>query len=291
MREPAPVGAPVARRPRDAAELYLDLLKKVLTRTVAPERYRPFTPEPGRAGRLGAVVWEAARRLLSRRGLEVVSSRPVDLAVRSVGRDWPPEAETMIGLERLDNLHRCVRAVLDDGVEGDLMETGVWRGGACIFMRAALEAYGDTDRLVWAADSFAGLPRPDAARYPLDEGVVLWTKAELAVTLDEVESNFERYGLLDERVRFVVGLFRDTLPAAPVEKLAVLRLDGDMYESTMDALANLYDKLSPGGFLIVDDYGVAPMCRAAVCDFRAERGISDAIVETDWTEVWWRKSG
>jgi len=90
-------------------------------------------------------------------------------------------------------------------------------------------------------------------------------------------------------VRFLKGWFRDTLPAAPIGKLALLRLDGDLYESTRDALHALYGKLSPGGFLLVDDYGDFPPCRKAVDEFRAEHRIDAPIVEVDWSGVYWRK--
>jgi len=110
-----------------------------------------------------------------------------------------------------------------------------------------------------------------------------------AVTLDEVRSNFEKYGLLDEQVRFLQGWFRDTLPQAPIEKLAVIRLDGDMYESTMDALTALYPKLSDGGYLIVDDYGLAG-CRKAADDYRKSKLITNEIKSIDSCAVYWRKS-
>ena len=82
-----------------------------------------------------------------------------DVPVRVEGRDWPARAHTMIGLKRLANVRECVERVLADNVPGDLIETGVWRGGTTIFMRAILKVHGVTDRLVWVADSFAGLPR------------------------------------------------------------------------------------------------------------------------------------
>ncbi len=96
--------------------------------------------------------------------------------------------------------------------------------------------------------------------------------------------------MLDEGVRFLKGWFKDTLPSAEAEAYAVLRLDGDMYESTMDALNALYPKLSPGGFLIVDDYGAVPACRQAVEDYRAVHGIDEPIIEIDWTGAYWRKA-
>lgn len=212
--------------------------------------------------------------------------------VRAEGRDWPPPkiAHTMIGLKRLDNLQFCVEGILANNIPGDLIEAGVWRGGATIFMRAILKAYDVKDRYVWVADSFEGLPAPDPERYPCDAGDRLYTLKELAVTLDEVKANFGRYGLLDEQVRFLKGWFRDTLPKAPIDRLAVIRLDGDMYESTMDALVSLYPKLSVGGYLIVDDYGAIQACRQAVHDYRELYGIEDEILSIDWTGVYWRRA-
>jgi O-methyltransferase len=193
----------------------------------------------------------------------------------------------MIGLRRLDNIEACIRSVIDDQIPGDLIETGVWRGGAVIFMRAALAAWGDETRNVWVADSFEGLPRPDPA-YPVDAGDLHHTASRLAVSLDDVQANFRRYGLLDDRVRFLKGWFKDTLPDAPIDRLALIRLDGDMYSSTMEALTALYPRLSPGGFVIVDDYALKG-AREAVTDFRRDHGIEEHIESIDWTGVFWRR--
>jgi O-methyltransferase len=111
----------------------------------------------------------------------------------------------------------------------------------------------------------------------------------LAVSRDQVEDNFRRYGLLDGRVKFLAGWFKDTLPTAPISRLAVLRLDGDLYESTAQTLNALYDKLSPGGYVIVDDYQLAP-CVSAIHDFRKARGIDDEIHDIDGMGVFWRRS-
>lgn len=248
--------------------------------------------QPGRPERL---YLELMKQCLTRYAFGDTSigrrrDKPLKASIRADGLDWPAEAETMIGLRRLDNIEECVTDVLEQRVEGDLIETGVWRGGATIFMRAVLKAYGDTTRIVWAADSFEGLPKPDAEAYPADEGDRHWKKEELAVSLDEVKANFNRYGLLDEQVEFLVGWFRDTLPAAPIERLAVLRLDGDMYESTIVALRSLYPKVSTGGYVIVDDYGAVAGCRKAVDDFRAEHAIVDELREIDWSGVFWQRS-
>lgn len=229
-------------------------------------------------------------RRLAGRGLLLVRERAFDPARRADAKGWPYHAHTMIGVKRLDNIEACVTQVLADEVPGDLIETGVWRGGASIFMRAVLAAYGVSDRTVWVADSFQGLPAPDPERYPADAGADLHLYPELAVSADTVRTNFERYGLLDDRVRFLEGWFRDSLPDAPIERLAVMRLDGDLYESTIDALSNLYPRLSPGGFVIVDDYLAIEGCRLAVDEFRARNSILDEILEVDWSCVYWRRS-
>ena len=139
----------------------------------------------------------------------------------------------MAGLKRLANVRFCIESVLDDGIAGDLVETGVWRGGMTIFMRGVLKAHGIADRKVWAADSFEGLPVADLVRFPAETPTDFTEFKILSVGVDQVRRNFERYGLMDDQVEFVVGWFRDTLPKAPIGDIAVLRLDGDMYESTI----------------------------------------------------------
>jgi len=207
--------------------------------------------------------------------------------IRDEGADWPVKALTMIGGRRMHDLESCVREVLREDVPGDLMETGVWRGGACILMRGILEDFGDLDRKVWVADSFEGLPPPDTEKYPADEGLDFHKIPQLAVSLSEVQDNFRRYALLDKRVVFVKGWFRDTLPACDVEQLAVLRLDGDLYESTIIALESLYPKLSIGGYLIIDDFAL-PACELAVHHFRAKAGVMEAMVNVG-VSMRWRK--
>jgi len=195
---------------------------------------------------------------------------------------------TMIGRKRLDNLEHCLDVIRMDRISGDLIETGVLRGGATVFMRGYLVAHGMDDRVVWVADSFAGLPKPTL---PEDYGYDFSAEQVpvLAVSLEEVQDVFRRYGLLDARVKFLKGWFRDTLPAAPIDRLALLRLDGDLYESTMDALSALYEKLELGGYLIVDDYGDFEPCRRAVEDYRARHGVTEPINRIDWAGVYWRK--
>lgn len=270
-----------------ADELYLDLAKRMLSGSGGVEQYRPL--------QLGGRVrlLPGGKRLgmaIERAPFQVVRRAPPVRGNRTEGRDWPLTAKTMIGLRRLDNIQACVRSVLDDKVPGDLIETGVWRGGASIFMRAVLKVYDDDNRTVWLADSFAGLPKPNPKAYPADRGDRHWEQPGLTVTVDEVKSNFAEYGLLDDRVKFLEGWFKDTLPRAPIADLAVLRLDGDMYESTMDALKALYPKVRSGGYVIVDDWGAVPACKQAVVDYRNEQGVEDPIQEIDWTGVFWRRS-
>jgi O-methyltransferase len=209
-------------------------------------------------------------------------------AVRSIGGDWPGRGCTMIGIARLGNIEMAVDDVLKRGVPGDLIEAGAWRGGATIFMRAALLSRGVKDRTVWVADSFEGLPVPDTTQYPADAAFAR-SGGVLAADLESVKGNFARYGLLDDQVRFLKGWFKDTLKDAPISRLAILRVDADLYESTMDALKPLYPKVSPGGYIIVDDYGGTPACKKAVDDFRAANGITAPIQKIDWTGVYWLK--
>ena len=198
-------------------------------------------------------------------------------------------SHTMVGEKRLDNIRLCIETVLQENVKGDFVETGIWRGGACIFMRGILKAYDVKDRIVWAADSFDGVPAPSLPQ-DADFDISKSNVPVLAVPIDEVKELFQRYGLLDSQVQFLEGWFKDTLGNAPIDKISVLRLDGDLYESTMDALNPLYEKVQSRGFVIVDDYGTCPPCKAAVNDFRKQNNIADPLIEIDQQSVYWRKT-
>jgi O-methyltransferase len=281
----------VDTRAEEARALYLDLLKRTLTGALAEDNDSIL----GGVRTSGSPVFykraaDAAGRLVARFGFEVAYKKPYDPKLRAIGRDWPARADSMIGLARMENIQYCVETVLRDEVPGDLIETGVWRGGATIFMRGILKAHGDRLRNVWVADSFEGLPPPDTARYPADAGDRFHEQSGLAVGVEQVRHNFERYGLLDDQVRFLVGWFKDTLPAAPIDQLAVIRLDGDLYESTWQAIEALYPKLAPGGFCIVDDYGtLVDQCQRAIRDYRDAHGITEEIVDIDGWGAYWRK--
>ncbi len=252
------------RKNDNAVDLYLNLLKKTLTNTI-------YTAEPGEESEATFV-----------RGF-------IDHYIQG-------SAVSMLPLARLDNLQFCIDDVLRRGVPGDLIETGVWRGGATIFMRAMLKARAVTDRTVWVADSFEGLPEPDAEKFPIEAEThngSLMTKVydHFAVDLEAVRSNFRAYGLLDDQVRFLKGWFKDTLPNAPISSLAIMRLDGDYYESTTDALTNLYDKLSVGGYAIIDDYAEDAWthCRQAVDEFRRQRDIDEPMIQVDSKCFYWKR--
>ena len=261
------------------SELYLELMKTVLTRYGMGDIYKPVIDPQSRIGKI-------ITPLLGH--LPIYRRIPFDPISRGHGRDWPENAETMIGLRRLNNLQYCIEQVISQNVPGDLIECGAWRGGACIFMRAVLKTYGDASRKVWVADSFEGLPKPDKEKRPDD--AQLWQGGELAVTLDQVKKNFTRYGLLDDQVCFLKGFFIDTLPDAPIKQLAVLRLDCDMYDSVTQSLEYLYGKVAIGGFVIIDDYGALLPARLAVDDYRKVHGIKDKLNRIDWTGVYWQKS-
>ena len=268
-------------------QLYLDLMKKTLSFTLWPEPPVPITTfyikSPVRRFLVSTIT-----KILKKKNLFLAMERNFLESQRNEGQIWPGYADTMIGLKRLDNLQYCIEMVLKEGREGDLIETGVWRGGACIFMRAVLAAYGITDRKVFVADSFEGLPRPDDRKYSADKGDKHYIERYLSVSKEIVENNFRKYGLLDDQVVFLKGWFRDTLPNAPIEKLSILRLDADMYGSTMESLEFLYPKLSKGGFCIIDDYAL-PACRMAVDDYRARHQITSKMKQIDTSSIYWRK--
>jgi Macrocin-O-methyltransferase (TylF) len=212
-----------------------------------------------------------------------------ELSDRLRGLDWPSQAHTMVGVRRLENMRDCVESVLADDVPGDIVETGVWRGGVCVLARAVLSVHGVGDRSVWLADSFAGMPAVEAGGYARDHELAMDRhNPVIAVPIEQVMENFRRYDLLDDQVRFLPGWFRDSLPLAPISRIAVLRLDGDLYSSTMDALVHLYPKVSPGGYVIVDDY-LVDVCREAVAEYRAEYDITEPIREIDGVGVFWRR--
>ena len=251
---------------------YLDLLKLSLCDLVGARTLTVSRSGPGRA----------TNQPLFTRELD-----EDELALRVIGADWPYSGLTMVGLERLDDLQACVERVASDGVEGDLIEAGAWRGGASILIRATLDSLGEDERTVWVADSFRGLPEPDED-FPEDSALDLSWLNYLAVPQQDVRRNFERFGL-ERGVRFLEGYFQDTLPTLTGRTWALVRLDGDTYESTWTGLECLYPGLSPGGYVVVDDYQLIPESRQAVADYRRRHEIEEPIQMIDVIGARWRR--
>jgi O-methyltransferase len=269
-----------------AVSPYLDLLKKTLTGSVYDESaWRVL--EPGKFRGVYGWLRTAVIKTLGKRSLLLVKELPYDHVQRERGIDWPMVGFTMVGHLRLDNIRTCIERVIFDKIPGDFVECGVWRGGASIFAKAVFKAYGVTDRKVWLADSFAGMPVPEIQADKVDPD--LSTLRYLAVSREVVEDNFRRFDLFDDSVRFVKGWFSESLPNAPIHQIAILRLDGDHYSSTMDALNSLHSKLSKGGFVIIDDYFTWAGCKAAVTEFRAAHLIKSELIRIDDAAVYWRE--
>ena len=232
------------------------------------------------------VTWTGDKRIFSR---ELTDEQ---VAWRTEGKDWPENGLTMIGLRRLRDLQSCVESVINDGIEGDLIEAGSWRGGASILMRATLNCLGEHERTVWVADSFEGFPVPESDGVPEDRDLDLELSSNqyLTAPLEDVQDYFARFGC-DRRVRFVPGFFEDTLATLGDQHWALVRLDGDTYKSTRVALEALYPRLMAGGYLIIDDYhhSYLPQCRQAVDDYRRKNGITEPIEQVDWSGARWRR--
>jgi cephalosporin hydroxylase/predicted O-methyltransferase YrrM/glycosyltransferase involved in cell wall biosynthesis len=189
-------------------------------------------------------------------------------------------AYTTIGRARLDNLQTCLDTIREHLVDGDLVECGTGRGGGAIFLRGYLEAHEMIGRKVWVADTFRG---PEGPAGPAGD-----RPPSQQAHLNIVRNGFDRFGLLDQRVRFLQGEPADTLPDAPIEKVALLRVDSPEQDRVQSTLECLYDKLTLGGFVVIDNYR-AEGCRKAVETFRADRGIGEPIERVDWSAAYWRK--
>lgn len=266
---------------------YLILLKSALRNSLY---WTPVPPTKADLVRMQLLKWRLALKFRSARSREALRWSPTELYWTVQGNLLP--AHTLGSQANVDNVEFCVESVLREGVPGDLIEAGVYRGGQAILMRGILEAYGITDRKVFVADSFEGLPEPDADA-SFDDVIaheVLRKVGLFSASEETVRANFDRYGLLDDQVVFLKGWFSDTLPHAPIEQLAVMRLDADYYHSTMDAMTNLYPKLSVGGWVILDDYGHPLGCRKAVEEYRAAHGITEKIQMADAQVGFWQRT-
>jgi hypothetical protein len=200
-----------------------------------------------------------------------------------------PAALTMCGDKSLAQLTDALRLVEAEKIPGDFIEAGVWRGGLPLIMRAFLHDVQNKRRKVWLADSFQGLPSAGEDLGDQAAHILLEPVLHLRTTRRQVEAAFEYFGLLDAQVEFLEGWFEETLPKMPATQFAIIRLDGDYYESTRDSLASLYPRLSPGGFPIIDDYNLPLGCKRAVDEYRTTMQISEPMVEINHQAVFWRK--
>ncbi len=278
----------------DFKDQYVELLKQALCASLYDESaWRPVSGPIAQDKASSSAIGRAKRAVvesLRKRGMALVRLHPYDAEARRQGLDWPLFGYTMTGRVRLDTLERCINDVIDNNVPGDIVETGVWRGGSMILARALLKVRDVKDRAIWCADSFEGMPVPTETDPAKSTGEDLSDIDYLAVSLDQVKSNFARFGLLDDQVNFLKGWFSDTLPTAPIDRISILRLDGDLYESTNDALMALYDKVSIGGYVIVDDYFGWPGCKKAVDEFRAARSVEAPLVAIDAASAIWQRT-
>ncbi len=273
--------------PSSLDQLYLDLLKRMLTRALVAKNIERHSINSGRP--VFAIVNKLIKMILAPLNLELVK------LVQSGVEDYTEsthsantrnnEAETMLGIKQLDQMQAAVTDVVNNNIPGDVLEAGVWRGGMTIFMRGVLRAINDESRNVWVADSFEGLPEPDR-----EQDLFGWFKGDMSVSLDDVKNNFRRYGLLDDRVIFLKGFFDESLPGAPISRLSILRVDADLYESTLSVLDSLYPKLSVGGYAIFDDYLNLKDCQKAINEYRRMHNIQDEIIEIDERAVYWKKT-
>jgi O-methyltransferase len=230
---------------------HLELLKKFIIRFDFDEQAYSWKQVKIFPGKLKVLL--PILKILPRNWTFAEKLTSPDLENRRNGSDWPLTAESMIGLMRMNQLHESLDVIRNEQIPGDIVETGIWRGGAIIFAASYLSVYNMSDRKVFGCDSFEGLPEPDP-KFPIDSNDIHSTIDFLRVSLPEVEHNLKKYLVDTDKVKLVKGWFEQTLPTLPVSKISILRLDGDMYSSTMDALKALYAKVSVGGIVIIDDY-------------------------------------
>ncbi|MEE4106756.1 TylF/MycF/NovP-related O-methyltransferase [Pseudomonas viridiflava] len=204
---------------------------------------------------------------------------------------------TFVSERALRNIADCIEAVKASGVQGDVIDCGVLRGGTSIFMAGVLKHHG-MDRKLYVADSFQGLPAPSAKEstfarefwYKYADRLSEYNLSCFASKADVI-SNFEKYNLISHGVIFLEGWFAETLSSLPVStQFSLIRIDADWYQSTLDALSHTYPYLSTGGYVIVDDY-LLEGCKQAVDEYRSVHDITSPIEIADERNgvVFWQK--
>lgn len=200
----------------------------------------------------GSLTDEAGRCEDGFVGCDISKLSPYDLTKRFNGQDWPPFAHTMVGHQRIRNVRAAIESVVTSGIEGDFAELGSWRGGCSIFAKLAFDAYAQDARRVHVFDAFGEIP---PGEFGADGYGSEARRKYLAVSEDTVRHNFDKYGALDDRVLFHKGLFSSSTAAfsksPDAKRLAILRVDGNFYESYQDSMYNLYGFVPIGGIVIV----------------------------------------
>jgi len=209
------------------------------------------------------------------------------------GKVWPEcPALSMVGQKRLDNVQDLALDCLLNNIPGDFIEAGIWKGGVIALLAGILKMMPRTGRHVVGVDSFEGIPAAKPHLYPADAAHLGCEKVEILLNNSkaEVEGYLKRLDLpISGEVELLKGWFCDVLPKLSKRRFCLVRLDGDTYESTIQGLENLEPILSPGGYLIIDDYFTWDGCRAAVNDYRAKHNITSPAITVDFTAVYWKK--
>ena len=197
---------------------------------------------------------------------------------------------TMTSPERISGLHTALQEIYNNNIAGDFVECGVWRGGNIIIAKTFFNSVND-NRTHWAYDTFEGMTPPsDHDPITAHES---WEVPHVKCLspLDEVIENFKKFNIYDDNVCIVKGDVAITLLDTTnlPEKIAILRLDTDWYASTLVELEVLYDRLVPGGYIIIDDYGHWAGCRKAVDEFFGEGFVSVHFTRLDETGIMYKK--
>jgi O-methyltransferase len=213
-----------------------------------------------------------------------------DAATQNVCRFVRPF--TMTSPERILALRESVKYVVQHGIQGDIVECGVWKGGSMMAVARTLLELGTTDRNLLLFDTFDGMSAPTAQDISLEgetaADLLLKSSKESSLVwacgaLEEVKRNLLSTGYPAERISFIKGKVEETIPEYAPSRIALLRLDTDWYESTHHELVYLYPRLSSGGVLIIDDYGHWAGARKAVDTYLAEHNPPVLLNRIDYT--------
>lgn len=206
---------------------------------------------------------------------------------------------TLLSFTRLKNIKFLIEQIIENSIDGDILEAGNWRGGSMLYAKGILEAYRVNNKEIWMFDTFCGFPKNATINSASEKNLVVGGFSELmrSNSVEKVKALFEVYNL-SKGVNFITGLFQDTISKTTIPKLSYLRLDADSYANTMFLLENLYDKLNQNGYIEFDDYGSYPGCKKAVDEFRRNKNIVDEIInvyerpgkDKYYEAVYWKKT-